>query len=100
MFGRLVFSPLSSVHHTPSIPHLPQIFKQMRILYGSNKTNTELAHFRDVIRTNCLTLIVVLNTFVKETPNLLKLLGSKKERSAHNEICDAFETYKEGAEQR
>lgn len=80
------------------LPCPPQIFKQMRILYGSEKTNEELLHFRDIVRTNCLTLIVVLCTFVQDKLDLTNLL-SRQERKAHNEMCDAFDTYKDSAEQ-
>lgn len=68
-------------------------------MYGQEKTKEELDHFADIVRCNCLTLMVVLSKFVESKPELLKLLNSRNLRKAHGELLEAFQQYKDGAEQ-
>ena len=54
------------------------IFKQMRILHGKRQSASELLRFRDIVRSNCLMLMVALLRFVHDQKLTVK--GRDKKR--------------------
>ena len=54
------------------------IFKQMRILHGKPQSASELLRFRDIIRSNCLMLMVALSRFVHDQKLTVKGRDEKR----------------------